>query len=113
MAELLSVSEALLLTSLFEGLPRVALQAMAAGKPVVATAVSGTPEAVQHGVTGFLHEPGNSEAMAGSLDWILNHSRQARQMGEAGKKALKGTFLIGNMLREIEKLYDELAFQKK
>ena len=63
-AELLASSEALLLTSIYEGLPRVVLQAMAAGKPVVATAVSGTPEAVEDGVTGFLHEPGDCAGMA-------------------------------------------------
>src|SRR5258708_6771962 len=65
-AELLAASDALLLTSLHEGLPRVVLQAMAAGKPVVATAVNGTPEAVQNGVTGFLHGPHDTKAMAQS-----------------------------------------------
>ncbi len=46
-AKLLAATDVLLLTSLYEGLPRVVLQAMAAGKPVVATNVSGTPEAVR------------------------------------------------------------------
>jgi glycosyltransferase involved in cell wall biosynthesis len=111
--ELLAVSEALLLTSLFEGLPRVALQAMASQRPVVATAVSGTPEAVRHGVTGFLHPPGDCEGMAQSLAWILDHPAQARKMGRAGREELQGTFLIGKMLQAIEKLYDELVSRKK
>jgi glycosyltransferase involved in cell wall biosynthesis len=112
-AELLAASDALLLTSLHEGLPRVVLEAMAAGKPVVATAVNGIPEAVEEGVTGYLHNPHDREGMAGSLFKILSSKALAKKMGLKGRKALKGTFIIGNMLEEIEKLYDELAFQKK
>ncbi len=112
-AELLAASDALLLTSLHEGLPRVVLQAMAAGKPVVATAVNGTPEAVQNGVTGFLHGPHDTKAMAESLFRILSNPSLGRKMGKAGNRGLKGTFLIGQMLKEIEELYDELASRNK
>ncbi|HEY5037567.1 MAG TPA: glycosyltransferase family 4 protein, partial [bacterium] len=84
-AELLGVSEVLLLTSLHEGLPRVVLQAMAARKPVVATAVNGTPEAVKNGVTGFLHKPHETKAMADSLFKILQSKALARKMGQAGR----------------------------
>ena len=110
---LLAASDALLLTSLHEGLPRVVLQAMAAGKPVVATAVNGTPEAVKDGVTGFLNAPHDTAGMAESLVNLLSNPSVARKMGAAGRQALKGTFLIGEMLAEIEKLYDELAYRKK
>src|SRR5579872_848862 len=108
-AELLAACDALLLTSLHEGLPRVVLQAMTAGKPVVATAVNGTPEAVQDGVSGFLHEPHETNAMAESLFKIISNPPLGRKMGKAGRQGLKGTFLIDKMLQEIEKLYDELA----
>ncbi len=106
-SNLLGVCDVLLLTSIYEGLPRVVLQAMAAGKPVVATAVSGTPEAVHHGVTGFLHLPGEARPMADSLAILLKDPAKARQMGQAGNRALKGTFLIKEMLKEIEKNYQE------
>ena len=112
-AELLGASDALLLTSIHEGLPRVALQAMAAGKPVVATAVNGTPEAVQNGITGFLHPVHDVSGMAESLLKVLTHKALAREMGRVGQKNLKGSFLMDQMLLEIEKLYGELAFQKK
>lgn len=104
-ASLLSACDVLLLTSLYEGLPRVVLQAMAASKPVVATAVSGTPEAVKPGVTGFLHEPHDWEGMAESLHRLITEPKTALEMGRNGRKALKGTFLIREMLSEIEKLY--------
>ena len=112
-AQLLAASDALLLTSIHEGLPRVVLQAMAAGKPVVATAVNGTPEAVKNGVTGFLHKSHDTDAMGESLFKLLTNPSLSRKMGQAGRKALKGTFLIGKMLQEIEKLYDELASRNK
>src|SRR6185369_14160799 len=105
---LLAASDALLLTSLHEGLPRVVLQAMAAGRPVVATAVNGTPEAVRDGVTGFLHAPHETDSLAESLAKLLSNKALSRKMGEAGKKRLSGSFLIGTMLAEIEQLYDEL-----
>lgn len=106
-AELLAASDALLLTSLHEGLPRVVLQAMAAEKPVVATAVSGTPEAVKDGETGFLRPPHDIEGMAESLRQLLSNPSMARQMGQRGRKALKGSFLIDEMLRQIEATYEK------
>ncbi len=104
-AELLAVSDVLLLTSLHEGLPRVVLQAMAAGKPVVATAVNGTPEVVREKVTGFLAQPHEVDKMARSVEILLSRPALARQMGRTGQKALRGSFLMDRMLQEIEKLY--------
>jgi glycosyltransferase involved in cell wall biosynthesis len=106
-AQLLAACDALLLTSIHEGLPRVVLQAMAAEKPVVATAVSGTPEAVKDGVTGFLHQPHDTAAMAGSLKTILTDPRLGRKMGKAGRELLRGSFLIDEMLRQIEHTYEK------
>lgn len=106
-AQLLAACDALLLTSIHEGLPRVVLQAMAGEKPVVATAVSGTPEAVKDGVTGFLHEPHDAAAMAESLSKILTDPRLGKKMGKAGRELLQGSFLIDEMLRQIEKTYEK------
>ncbi len=106
---LLAASDVLLLTSIYEGLPRVVLQAMAAGKPVVASAVSGTPEAVQDGVSGFLHSAHAAAAMAESLYSILTRPDLAKKMGRAGKSGLKGTFQIKLMLKAIEKLYSRTS----
>lgn len=104
-AELLAASDVLLLTSLHEGLPRVVLQAMAAGKPVVATAVNGTPEVVREKVTGFLAQPHDIEKMAWSIVNLLSQPSLARRMGRTGQKALRGSFLMDRMLEEIETLY--------
>jgi glycosyltransferase involved in cell wall biosynthesis len=111
-AELLTVSDVMFLASIHEGLPRVVLQAMAAGKPVVATAVNGTPEAVKQGATGYLAQPHAIEEMTEALAKIISNKSLARKMGKAGQKSLKGTFLMDRMLREIEKLYGALMAWK-
>ena len=111
-AELLAASDMMFLTSIHEGLPRVVLQTMAAGKPVVATAVNGTPEAVKQGVTGYLIQPHAIEEMAEALKKILSNKSLARKMGKAGQRSLKGTFLMNRMLMEIEKLYGALMARK-
>ncbi len=103
--QLFAASDVLLLTSIYEGLPRVVLQAMAAGKPVVASAVSGTPEAVQDGVSGFLHPAHETNAMTASLYSVLTQPDLAKRLGRTGKAGLQGTFQIKLMLKAIEKIY--------
>ena len=102
---LLAASDVMLLVSRHEGLPRVVLQAMAAKKPVVATAVNGTPEAVKNEVTGFLAPAQDIGFMVESLLKILSNPALGRKMGQAGQRALIGTFRIQMMLQEIEKIY--------
>jgi glycosyltransferase involved in cell wall biosynthesis len=85
---------------------------MAAGKPVVATAVNGTPEAVKQGVTGYLTRPHSTDEMTEALIKILSNKSLARKMGKAGQKSIKGTFLMKPMLAEIEKLYGALMARK-
>ncbi|MFN7967192.1 MAG: glycosyltransferase [Acidobacteriota bacterium] len=96
--------DVLVLTSRHEGLPRVCPEAMSAGKPVVATAVDGTPEAVAHGVTGFVHPFGDIEAMAASVVTLLLDRKLARRLGEAGR-ARSEAWDINQMVRRQERLY--------
>jgi glycosyltransferase involved in cell wall biosynthesis len=97
----------LALTSLWEGLPRVVPEAMAASLPVVATRVDGTPEAVVEGETGFLVEPGDVQGMAERICWLLEHSEAARSMGSKGRVRVE-EFDIDRMVRRQEALYEEL-----
>jgi glycosyltransferase involved in cell wall biosynthesis len=64
-----------------EGLPRVLFEAMATGTPVISSPVSGIPEIVQNGITGFLVPPGDEVALAERLRWMLEHPEEAREMG--------------------------------
>ena len=93
------------LPSLFEGLPNVVLEAMAAGKPVVASAVDGTVEAVVDDVTGFLVPPKNTEALQESLMKLLEDADLAEQMGLSGRKRVEEHFSLEKQVRRVEQLY--------
>ncbi len=99
--------EVLVLTSLWEGLPRVYLEALASGVPVVGTRVDGAAEVVRDGVTGFLTEPGDVRALAERVLHVLAHPEEARRMGRNGQ-ALPLEFDIHEMVRQQEREYDTL-----
>jgi glycosyltransferase involved in cell wall biosynthesis len=107
-AGLLHSSQIAVLSSYWEGLPQVVPQACAAGVPIVATRVDGTPEVVRDGVNGFLVEPGDVELMAEKINYLLEHPEEARAMGAAGKTMI-AEFDINAMVRAQEQLYLELV----
>ena len=102
--ELLSAADVLALSSLWEGLPRVIPQAMAAGLPVVATAIDGSAEAIVHGETGILVPPRDPAALGAALAALLRDPERARAMGEAGRARVV-EFDICRMVDAIEGLY--------
>jgi glycosyltransferase involved in cell wall biosynthesis len=80
------------LSSLSEGLGRVIWEAMASSLPVVASNVGGVPDLVEHGRTGFLVEPGDEEAMAERILWLLENPEEASRMGRAGRAEARNWF---------------------
>lgn len=105
--ELLAAIDVLVLTSRWEGLPRVIPQAMAAGRPVVATRVNGSPEAVRDGVTGYLVPPGDVAGLAARVVELLRDPARRAAMGRAGAAAV-GEFDAAEMVRRQEALYERL-----
>lgn len=105
--ELIHAADVVVLTSRWEGLPRVIPQAMAASRPVVVTRVNGSPEAVQNGKTGFLVSPGNIEEIADKIALILEQPEKGAEMGKTGKLQVRA-FDIHKMVRDQERLYGEL-----
>ena len=97
------------LPSLKEGLSLSALEAMALGKPVIASRVGGTPEVVVDGETGVLVEPGNPEALARALAALLRDPARTRLMGAAGRARVERFFDLERTLDQIERLYREVA----
>lgn len=98
-----------LLSSLREGLPNVILEAMASGLPVVATAVDGVPELVEHGRTGLLLPAGDWEAMAAGIERLLEDDAQCKAMGRAGRDKAVREFSYENATRAHEALFAALA----
>lgn len=109
---ILSSMDLFVLPSLWEGHPLVVLEAMAAGLPVVATAVGGTPEVVIQGETGMLVPPGNPVQLASAILSILQNHSIRLKMGEAGRQRAKDLFSIDSMTQKIEALYLKLYNQK-
>ena len=83
-----SAMDVLVLPSLAEGRPNVVIEAMACERPVVATAVSGIPELIQHKKTGILIPPSNVDAIKEGLSVILSDPTLGDRMGRAGRKRL-------------------------
>lgn len=83
--ELLSLCDVYCLPSWREGMPRSIIEAMAVGKPVVATNIRGCREEVVDGATGFLVPVRDPEALAGAVNYLIQHPEAARRMGQAGQ----------------------------
>jgi len=105
--EIMQIIDVLVLTSLWEGLPIVFAEAMASGKPVVATDVDGAKEAIIEGVNGFLVEPHNIEKFAERIIRLIRDRNLAQKMGSEGRKMVYPTFDLAHMLKRIEALYEK------
>jgi len=84
------------------------LEAMAEGKPVVATAIGGLPEVVVDGVTGRLVPPASPEAMASAIGDLLDRPEERDRMGLAAKERVAKHFSLRAEIEALESLYDEL-----
>jgi len=94
------------LPSSAEGLPLVVLEAMAAGKPVVAAAVGGVPELVVDGETGLLVPAGDLDALQRALTDLLADPERARRLGEAGRARVRASFSATAASERILKIYE-------
>jgi glycosyltransferase involved in cell wall biosynthesis len=96
------------LSSRSEGLPAAIMEAMAAGLPVVATAVGGIPELVQAGLTGLLVPPDDPSALANSLATLLANPTLRHQYGRAGQQRIQTHFSLTDKVGELERTYQHL-----
>jgi glycosyltransferase involved in cell wall biosynthesis len=110
---LMATMDVFLLTSLWEGLPRVIPQAMAMGLPVVANAVDGSSEAVVPGETGYLCPPGALDEMASRCVELLRDPAKRQAMGNRGQVYASREFDVRQMVAQIDTVYQELLVQSK
>ena len=108
----LAATDVFVLPSLWEGMSNALLEAMAAGKPVVATAIDGNVEQVVDGETGLLVPPSDSVALAEALLTLSRDADKARAMGLAGRNRAEREFPLGKMIEAHMALYDRLLKEK-
>jgi glycosyltransferase involved in cell wall biosynthesis len=99
-------AQLVVLPTLAEGLPRVILEAMAAGTPVLATAVSGIPEVVEDGATGMLVAPGDVAGLAERLCWALTHPTEAAVMARRARALIAQLDPVGTYVRGYAALFE-------
>jgi len=97
------------LPSYTEGLPNVVLEACAAGVPVIATEVGGTPEVIADGTSGFLVPPGDPDALADKILEALEDEERLREIGFMGRQRVLEEFTFQAQVAEYLKLFEELA----
>jgi len=112
-AEMLAVMDICVFSSKNEGFSNAVVEAMAAGKPVIATNRGGTPEAVSHGKTGILVPTEDSKSLANAIVSLLKDKSKANEMGESGRQRARQLFSMSKMMREIEDLYERSLREKE
>jgi glycosyltransferase involved in cell wall biosynthesis len=101
------------LASLHEGLPNTVLEAMAAGVPVVATAVGGAKELVIEGETGYLAPPADADTLARRISWALAHEEERMRFAASARESVRSNYGMSRMVSEVERLYDQLVPEKE
>lgn len=105
---ILSAADVFCLSSFWEGMPNVVLEAMAMGLPVVATSVAGTQEAVIDGETGFLVPIGDSDELAKRLLLLIQNPGLQVNLGINGRQRAVNFFSLENMVDQTKSLYKEM-----
>jgi glycosyltransferase involved in cell wall biosynthesis len=106
--KIIAISDVFVLTSLWEGLPRVLIQSAAVGKPIVTFDVEGANEVVEDGRNGYIVPSKDVEALTDKVAYLLEDLERAEQMGMQGRSIVGDAWRVEKMLDGIEDLYEEL-----
>jgi glycosyltransferase involved in cell wall biosynthesis len=105
--EVLGAVDVFVLPSEWEGNPLCVMEAMAAGKPIIATRVGGIPDLVEDGLSGLLIPPNNENALTKALDKLLQNKSMRQKMGRYASQLASARFDIETMAKAYEKLYEK------
>jgi len=109
---LLGAADIFVLPSLWEGLPLVLLEAMAAGVPTVITAVGGNPEVIEDGKSGLLVPPADASALATAMRALLDDPQQRASIRQHARQRFDRHFSMQQFVRAHERLYEELITER-
>ncbi len=102
----LAAMDIFVLPSLNEGMGRALIEAMAAGRPVIATRVGGVPAIVEDRRTGLLVPPGDAAALAAAIDELLRRPEWAKELGTAAQQSIGERFGIRAMVQAVDAVYE-------
>lgn len=109
---LLGIMDVFVLASVIEGFPNVILEAMAMGKPVVATRTGGIPELIRSGYDGILVPPKDGKHLADAILSCLDDPAMAKSLGENARKKIAGNFSMDRMVDGYEQFYRSILKEK-
>jgi glycosyltransferase involved in cell wall biosynthesis len=98
-------ADVVVLASFSEGVPMVLIEALALGRPVVATAVGGVPELVRDRETGLVVPPGNAAALADAMQWVVEHPVESAALGLAGAALVQREFDLAASASTLHELF--------
>jgi glycosyltransferase involved in cell wall biosynthesis len=112
MFKLYGIMDVFVMPSLYEGFGLTAIEAMAAGLPVVGTEVAGLSEIIENGVTGYLVSVGDSQELSRCLNYLITNPDQAQRMGQHGKHRVRRLFSIDHFTNSMLFLYQSQSKMK-
>lgn len=107
LANLMAAASVFVLPTYSEGLPRVIFEAMATSLPVIASRVSGIPDIIEDGKTGWLVPPGDEQALAERLRWVLQHTNTALEIGQRAQSMVDEVFSTERYIQGYSQLFSQ------
>jgi glycosyltransferase involved in cell wall biosynthesis len=108
LASLYSAADVLVFPSRQENLPNTIMEAMACGLPAVAFRVGGTPELIDHGITGYLADPYDVSDLARGISWVLSDSARRRNLREESRRSAVEKYRIERVVEAYLSLYERI-----
>ena len=105
---IMKAADIFVLPSIFEGMPNVVMEAMALGKPIVASSVDGTKELIKHKKTGWLVPPRDPNALAEAITILLKNPELKSKLANNAKREINNTYNIKKITAKYEALYEKL-----
>ena len=93
----------------YETFGRVAMEAFAAGTPVIAAGIGAIAEIVEHGRTGLHFEPGNAADLAAKVEWACGHPEEIKRMGMEARKEYEAKYMAGQNHQMLMQIYQQAA----